>query len=101
MRGHNICFPLEIRKIIFELSSIPPLIWSSAFSRVLRSIHTDEWPGLRTWTHWVAGLSPTAGKILSKSKLHFTAQIPSLTSSQYQIRGGIEDNLRIIFLISQ
>ena len=29
MRGHNICFCLEIRKIIFELSSIPPLIWSS------------------------------------------------------------------------
>ena len=29
MRGHNICFHGEIRKIIFELSSIPPLIWSS------------------------------------------------------------------------
>ena len=24
MRGHNICFHSEIRKIIFELSSIPP-----------------------------------------------------------------------------
>ena len=30
MRGHNICFHLEIRKIIFELSLIPLLIWSSA-----------------------------------------------------------------------
>ena len=29
MRGHNICFLRDIRKIIFELSSIPPLIWSS------------------------------------------------------------------------
>ena len=28
MRGHNICFHLEIRKIIFELSSILLLIWS-------------------------------------------------------------------------
>ena len=29
MRGHIICFHLEVRKIIFELSSIPPLIWNS------------------------------------------------------------------------
>ena len=29
MWGNNICFHQEIRKIIFELSSIPPLIWSS------------------------------------------------------------------------
>ena len=29
MRGHNICFCREIRKIIFELSLIPTLIWSS------------------------------------------------------------------------
>ena len=28
MRGHNICFYWEIRKIIFELSLIPSLIWS-------------------------------------------------------------------------
>ena len=35
MRGHNICFCLEIRKIIFELSSLPPLIWSSALQVVL------------------------------------------------------------------
>ena len=28
MRDHNICFSGEL-KIIFELSSIPPLIWSS------------------------------------------------------------------------
>ena len=31
MRGHNICFRLEIRKIVFKLSSIPSLIWSSVF----------------------------------------------------------------------
>ena len=30
MRGYNICFHREIRKIIFELSSIPFLIWMSA-----------------------------------------------------------------------
>ena len=29
MRGHNIYFHGEIRKIIFELSSITSLIWSS------------------------------------------------------------------------
>ena len=29
MRGHNVCFCLEIRKIIFELSSIHLLVWSS------------------------------------------------------------------------
>ena len=29
MSGHKICFCLEIRKIIFELSSITLLIWSS------------------------------------------------------------------------
>ena len=29
MRGHNICFPWEIRKMIYELYSIPPFIWSS------------------------------------------------------------------------
>ena len=29
MRCHKICFHCDIRKIIFELSSIPPLIWSS------------------------------------------------------------------------
>ena len=29
MRGHNICFRSGIRKIIFELSSILLLIWSS------------------------------------------------------------------------
>ena len=29
MRGHNICFHQEIRKIIFDLFSIPCLIWSS------------------------------------------------------------------------
>ena len=29
MRGHNICFHSEIRKIILTFSSIPCLIWSS------------------------------------------------------------------------
>ena len=28
MRGHNMCFHWEIRKITFELSSVLPLIWS-------------------------------------------------------------------------
>ena len=37
MRGHNICFCLEIRKIIFELSSIALLISSGAlFYRSVR-----------------------------------------------------------------
>ena len=32
MRGHNICFHRETIKIISELFSIPPLIWSSDLS---------------------------------------------------------------------
>ena len=32
MRGHNICFPPEIRKIISDLSLLPPLICSSAYN---------------------------------------------------------------------
>ena len=32
MRGHNICFHSEIRKNVFELSSVPSLIWSSISS---------------------------------------------------------------------
>ena len=35
MRGHNICFHCEIRKIIFKLSLIPPLIWSSAVYQIV------------------------------------------------------------------
>ena len=42
MRGHNICFCGEIRKIIFQLSSILPLIWSSAYYPV----------GVATITHF-------------------------------------------------
>ena len=29
MRGLNICFHFEVRKIVFELSSVPLIIWSS------------------------------------------------------------------------
>ena len=32
MKGHNICFHREIRKIISELSSLLLPIWSSVFS---------------------------------------------------------------------
>ena len=35
MRGHNICFHLEMREIIFELSSIPPLIWNSVMFSIM------------------------------------------------------------------
>ena len=35
MRGHNICFCGEIRKIVFELSSLPPLIWNSGHNNLL------------------------------------------------------------------
>ena len=31
MRGQNICFCGDIRKIIFELSSLRPLIWGSVY----------------------------------------------------------------------
>ena len=34
MRGHNICFHGEIRKIVFELSSVLPCIWSSVLIHV-------------------------------------------------------------------
>ena len=34
MRGHNVCFCQEIRKIFFELSSIPPFIWNSGIQYI-------------------------------------------------------------------
>ena len=37
MRGHNLCFPREIIKIIFELSPVPLLIWSSEILLVSRT----------------------------------------------------------------
>ena len=39
MRGHNICFRWEVRKVIFELSSIPPFIWSFV-TYTARRMHT-------------------------------------------------------------
>ena len=42
MRGHNICFHSEIRKIIFELSSILPLIWSSEFMLYTGGHHSQN-----------------------------------------------------------
>ena len=36
MRVHNICFLLRNKKIIFELSSAPPLIWSSVIFRAYK-----------------------------------------------------------------
>ena len=41
MRGHNICFHREIRKIVFQLSSIPPLIWSSGILKPLTLLHLE------------------------------------------------------------
>ena len=35
MRDHNVRFHCEIRKIIFESSSIPPLVWSSAITGLM------------------------------------------------------------------
>ena len=35
--GSRHMFCLEIRKIIFELSSIPPFIWSSVFETIISS----------------------------------------------------------------
>ena len=37
MRGHNICFHGEIKKITFELSLTPPLVWS--FAVVAKPLH--------------------------------------------------------------
>ena len=37
IRDHHICFHWEIRKFIFGLSSIPPLIWSSAYCIIMWS----------------------------------------------------------------
>ena len=43
MRGHNICFPSEIRKLIFELSSIPPLILSSVkIAELAKRVDPDD-----------------------------------------------------------
>ena len=48
MRGHNICFPCEIRNIISELSPIPLPIWSSdiymyvSLSHLLNRFYNDK-----------------------------------------------------------
>ena len=44
MMGHNIYFHREIRKIIFDLSSVhvPPLIWSSDYSAYLGFMDATE-----------------------------------------------------------
>ena len=38
MRGHNICFLSEIRKIIFVLSSVLSLIWNSELHVYMHSV---------------------------------------------------------------
>ena len=42
MRGHNICFYSEIRKIIFELSSVPHLIWTSVKVKTPHKVYAND-----------------------------------------------------------
>ena len=44
MSGHNVCLHREIKKNIFELSSISSLIWSSDFQRkaTQKGLHYSE-----------------------------------------------------------
>ena len=52
MRGHNICFHWEIRKIIFELSSMPPLVWSSVYTiSFLQAFVSSELKLMLYWLH--------------------------------------------------
>ena len=49
MRGHKICFRWEIRKIIFELSSVLPLIWSSWVDWQWQERQNKRWQSCFPW----------------------------------------------------
>ena len=51
MSGHNICFHLEIRKIISELSSVLPLICSSVHGKKIRRFY-GKIPGIQLPVHF-------------------------------------------------
>ena len=87
MRGHNIHFHGEIRKIIYELSSVSPLTWNSAQ-------HCEEFlynaVVLPTDTDGVENSAYLDQEKCLLSPIQITYRAP-----------GFEDNSKIIFLISQ
>ena len=54
LRGHNVCFPWEIRKIIFDLLSVPPLIWRSGHNHFLGNLCKVNSSFSREAGAWVA-----------------------------------------------
>ena len=58
--GHNICFHWHIRKIIFKLSLLPPLIWSSAVSSSL------QYQGIKQHTLFISKLNSSQTTDISK-----------------------------------
>ena len=64
MRCHNLCFRWEIRKIIFELSSISPPIWSSAAFQMFCCKQLDQKfnnPSSLIFLYW-SGISISAAR---------------------------------------
>ena len=80
MRGENIGFNGKIRKIILKLSLLTIYIWRTAIPFGLCCPSTF---------HFLNDIKMTS--------LNFTDYLH--TFSELQIRGGVEDNLKTIFLI--
>ena len=87
MRGHNICFHPEIRKIIFELSSISPLIWSSAVwgdlskrcsCKLVNSVDPDQTAHLQQLDLGPGRVAQSVGHLTRKSEV--LGSIPSLAT---------------------
>ena len=99
MRGHNIHFPSEIRKIVFELSSKSPLIWSSEWQVLFIPSYLISIP-----LDWLYLDAYYAQNLLVK----YIMQLPTVLSSllpwgkmvmimnESELQRGIEDNLKII-----
>ena len=92
MRGHNVYFKRKIRKIIPKLPLLP-LICSTAIGKSAWPISCDVRMA-NSADHDQTAL----GAVWYGSTL-FAQTCPSIP--EFQIRGGIEDNSKIISLISQ
>ena len=86
--GNNICFRREIKKVIFELSSFPSLIWS---------VNSTD---LDTESESVLLANSTIFSIGSKSTT-CNKQVCSTYFIRALDENGTEDNLKIIFMTCQ
>ena len=100
MRSHSICFNLEIRKIIFESLSLPCLVLSCDDQ------NSVDQPGLDNHICIVCRLFPQLWCSpwflkLKDAEAGWNSDGQIFSIAKLQVREGIEDNSKIIFLISQ